>query len=333
MSISVALCTFDGAAHVEEQLSSILRQSLPVDEIVLADDGSRDDTVERVRRAHARSVEAGESGSVLTVLAPGGERLGVRRNVERALRATRTDVVLLADQDDRWHSDKVERAITALDADAGAVVVGSNARVWRPEGGGPLHADLFATLRVPGWERVLLGGPQALHAVVRRNVVPGMTLAIRRDFLADALPIPVSWPHDAWLVALAAATGGLRVDPTPRVDYRMHASNVVGVARRTPGYYLRRLTDSPRTAERNVHRYVDLDHRLATRFGAGTLPSDARGLTQDKLAFERARQAYPSARPLRVVPVLRALVRRQYGALAPNRSWDALRDLALRATV
>lgn len=48
MSLSVALCTHNGAAYIEEQLQSILDQSLRPDEIVVSDDASADATLKIV---------------------------------------------------------------------------------------------------------------------------------------------------------------------------------------------------------------------------------------------------------------------------------------------
>lgn len=45
MTASVAMCTYNGALYIEEQLRSILAQTVPVDEIVICDDGSTDDTL------------------------------------------------------------------------------------------------------------------------------------------------------------------------------------------------------------------------------------------------------------------------------------------------
>ena len=44
--ISVAMCTYNGEKFIEEQLKSILNQKVPVNEIVIGDDGSTDRTVE-----------------------------------------------------------------------------------------------------------------------------------------------------------------------------------------------------------------------------------------------------------------------------------------------
>ena len=45
-TISVALCTYNGARFLEEQLASLQAQDLPPDELVECDDGSRDTTIQ-----------------------------------------------------------------------------------------------------------------------------------------------------------------------------------------------------------------------------------------------------------------------------------------------
>ena len=44
--ISVALCSYNGECYIREQLQSIFEQSMPVDEVVIGDDGSSDKTLD-----------------------------------------------------------------------------------------------------------------------------------------------------------------------------------------------------------------------------------------------------------------------------------------------
>ena len=46
MRLSVAMCTYNGEKYIREQLMSIRNQTLRIDEIVICDDCSEDDTVE-----------------------------------------------------------------------------------------------------------------------------------------------------------------------------------------------------------------------------------------------------------------------------------------------
>ena len=45
MKISVALCTYNGEKFLKEQIDSILNQTLKVDEIIICDDISTDNTL------------------------------------------------------------------------------------------------------------------------------------------------------------------------------------------------------------------------------------------------------------------------------------------------
>ena len=43
-TVSIVLCTYNGARYIEQQLDSIIAQTYPIHEIIVQDDGSTDDT-------------------------------------------------------------------------------------------------------------------------------------------------------------------------------------------------------------------------------------------------------------------------------------------------
>ena len=49
MTVSIALCTYNGEKFLREQLASLMRQTVAPDEVVIADDGSRDSTLQIVQ--------------------------------------------------------------------------------------------------------------------------------------------------------------------------------------------------------------------------------------------------------------------------------------------
>src|SRR5437763_7661561 len=114
--LSVAMCTYNGAHFLQEQLRSIAAQSLPIQEIVICDDFSEDETcavVESFCREHPGLVRLQRNAT----------RLGVSQNFAQAISLCQGDIIFLSDQDDSWLPTKVER-MTALftDDDTCAVV-------------------------------------------------------------------------------------------------------------------------------------------------------------------------------------------------------------------
>ena len=105
--ISVALCTYNGERFIAQQIESILAQSMPVDEIVLGDDASSDTTVQKVEERVAGT-------NIDLVVRRHNPGLGVRGNFADAISATTGDVIILCDQDDVWHQDKVENLLKLL---------------------------------------------------------------------------------------------------------------------------------------------------------------------------------------------------------------------------
>jgi len=47
--ISVCMATYNGARFIDEQISSVLAQLNPTDELIISDDGSTDDTLKKIR--------------------------------------------------------------------------------------------------------------------------------------------------------------------------------------------------------------------------------------------------------------------------------------------
>ena len=107
MDVSVALCTFNGALYLREQLESLLRQTSPPTELVLSDDGSSDASVSIVAEF------AGTVGMKL-VVAPAHARLGVTQNFNLALSLCSGQYVALSDQDDVWRPEKLATALAAM---------------------------------------------------------------------------------------------------------------------------------------------------------------------------------------------------------------------------
>src|SRR5215208_90703 len=103
----VAMCTYNGAQFVAEQLDSIAAQTRRPDELVVCDDGSDDATPEIIR-------EFAHRASFPLRFYVNETNLGSTRNFERAISLCEGDFIALADQDDVWLPEKLERLERAL---------------------------------------------------------------------------------------------------------------------------------------------------------------------------------------------------------------------------
>lgn len=331
--VSVAMATYNGGQFIAEQLQSMLAQSIAVDQIVIADDGSRDDTV-----GIARETLATFAGDVV-VLEPERRSLGVTKNFERALRACTGELIALADQDDVWHVDKLERMIAALGADG--LLAFSDAQLVG-EHGQPLEGNprLFDGLGVTAWERECIAAGDAWSVFLRRNLVTGATAVMRRELLDLAGEFPEAWVHDEWLAIVAAANGGVRLLDEPTIDYRQHGANQIGMrAKLTWKIRFERLR-APRS-QRNI-RLLARAKALAEwagktaqrgRFDSAPLrstntisPEQLWNDAEEKLAHETVRSELSPYRWDRVSVVRRELKTGRYDRYGLGKQ-DALRDL------
>ena len=104
-TVSVVIPTFNRASVITRALESILLQTRPPDEILVVDDGSTDDTAERVR-AEFPGVRLIEQ-----------ENHGVSAARNAGIRAATGTWIALLDSDDEWLAEKLDRQLRAVATD------------------------------------------------------------------------------------------------------------------------------------------------------------------------------------------------------------------------
>ena len=216
MKLSVAMCTYNGESYLREQLESILNQTVPVDEIILCDDGSTDNTVKI-----ARSVL--EAGTVTFRIIENERSLGVAENFLCALKHTSGDYVFTCDQDDIWVKNKVEIFVKEIKQ--------SNRLLYFSDGllvdgqGRSLHMNLWEVYRVP-----YLESSEHLYMknLVRNGIVTGAAMCVSRELIDSVDEIPTPFLHDEWLSVVATGKDSIRAIPHVTFHYRQHGKNVVG---------------------------------------------------------------------------------------------------------
>jgi len=323
LAVSVALATHNGSRFVAEQVRSILSQTRPIDELVVSDDASGDDTVAIIERLVGEHVASTGREVRITVLR-NTPPLGVTANFEQAMSAASGDLIALADQDDVWHADRVAAAEEVFVERPEIDLVASDARLVDAEGNA-LGRTMLQTLGVTRDQLARLEGELMFGELLKRNLLTGATMMVRRDLVERATPFPSSWVHDEWLALVASLSGGVTVIDRPLIDYRQHGANQIGAERVGMRTRFERLAE-PRT-ERNA-RLLARARDLVDR--APSLRPEVSGAARvrlwDKLAHERARSAYPRRRLARLGPVLREWLTGRYGSYGLG-AQDVLRDL------
>jgi hypothetical protein len=315
--VSVALCTHDGAAFLEQQLVSILSQVPAPFEIVLGDDASTDDSVAIAERTAAQY-------GVPLVVRRHDPALGVTGNFADAIAHARGDLIALSDQDDIWHAGKLAAHLAAFAADPDLLLTHSDARLVDADGV-PTGSTLLGALETTAAERAGLVDGDAFATLLRRNLVTGATVVLRSGLRDRAAPFPQEWVHDEWLAVIAAATGHLRLLPVPLIDYRQHGGNQIGARRPTMSDRWAKLREprEPR-ASRLVSRTTALVSALE-RLGSAVPPARL-AAARARLAHEQRRRGLPRARVARVPRILAATIRGDYGRYSRG-PIDVLRDL------
>ncbi|WP_162274414.1 glycosyltransferase [Tardibacter chloracetimidivorans] len=194
------MASYNGAPYIEDQLRSILASG-QVDEVLISDDGSSDDSVDRIR--------AISDPRVRLVLGPGQ---GLVRNFEFLLSEARGDYIFLADQDDIWLRGKVSTMMAHLRY---ADLVVSDCAVV-DERLNTITESFFALRR----------SRNGLMHNIMRNSYLGCCIALRRQLLDYALPFPANVPmHDWWLGLVAETFGRPQFIADRLVLYRRHGGN------------------------------------------------------------------------------------------------------------
>jgi glycosyltransferase involved in cell wall biosynthesis len=312
------LCTHNGELYIEEQLRSILAQTVKPYEVVVSDDASTDRTLEIVDYVWRALPDAPR-----LVVLPNKTALGVTAHFEQAVSACEGDLIALSDQDDVWVPGRLEAVIAKFESRPGLELLFSDARLVT-ETGKPLGASLFEALEISAADLEAMRSGDAFATLLRRNLVTGATTVFRRSLLEDAAPFESDWVHDEWLAIIAAARGEIDWIPEQLIDYRQHGANQIGVVAPTVRYKVSRVLE-PRG---------DRNEKLAIRATAllgrlEAMQADARliELARGKLAHEAFRAALPSNRALRLWPVLRAARTGGYRRFCSRGRVDILRDL------
>ncbi len=327
MKISVAMCTYNGARFLQEQLDSLVSQARQPDEVIVLDDRSADDTADVVRRWERRAPFS-------VRIEVNSERLGSTRNFDKAISMCSGDLVALCDHDDVWLEHKLAEAESAF-ATRPRLGIWFTDAALADEHLQPLPLTLWETLCFNSRLQRRIEGPGAFNLLLNRPLVTGATLVFPTRFRELIRPIPLILPsfiHDRWIATTIAAVAPVACSSTPSMLYRQHARQQIGVsaASKRPSFadaLLRRLSGEQQP-------YLDdlvIAETLKERLSASTsFPSAAAAAAflDERIRLLKMRTQLSSSRWRRAIPIATAVVNGTYRRQARGIP-SALKDLMI----
>lgn len=223
MKTSVAMCTYNGAKYIEEQLRSILNQTMPVDEIVISDDGSTDQTVALINAIAATT-------TIPIRLQVNTVNKGFKQNFIDTILMCEGDIVFLSDQDDRWKPEKVEKIVSWFNNHPTMQVVFTNGNLIDGEGK-PLGETMFHRIGFDKKKQQYFLHGFAEDILAWGNRATGATMAIKNEFTrcVDYERFDVMWFHDHLYAIAAQEQNALGFITETLIDYRLHENNNTGM--------------------------------------------------------------------------------------------------------
>jgi glycosyltransferase involved in cell wall biosynthesis len=225
MKISVALCTYNGENYLKKQLDSILNQTIKVDEIVVCDDLSTDNSIDILNEYKEKYPDLFSTNINV-------KNLKSNKNFEKAIQLCSGDYIFLSDQDDLWRKDKVEKTLEIFKNNPSAEGVFSNASLI-DDNDNVLFDNISLWDSVYFFESKILK-PLDLHRLLllKGNYLTGATLCIKKEVKAFCFPFQTLdkiFLHDEWFAYILSERKTLFYSTENLISYRIHSNQQMGV--------------------------------------------------------------------------------------------------------
>ncbi len=216
--VTIVMATYNGSAYIDEQMQSFLEQSYPLSEVLIFDDGSSDDTVEKVEKF------IGEHNlNDIWKIVRNEKNLGYADNFRQGIVAATGDYIFFSDQDDIWLETKVEEMIAQMEADNNIKLLCCTFDVLKSSEDAPAIANdvLDKMKNDKSLEFIPLN-----HKNIFINSL-GCLMCITKEFRDEIEQYWFSgWAHDEYVWKLAQCFDGCYIYHSKLVKRRLHSNNV-----------------------------------------------------------------------------------------------------------
>lgn len=229
-AVSVVVPNYNYGHLIERRLESIMAQTYPLLEIVVLDDASQDDSVERIRALEARS-----SGSIRLIESASNSG-SVYRQWKKGVEEARGEFIWIAEADDLCHPAFLETVMSGFSDDA-VVLSYCESRQMDADGNiiAPNYREYLAEVDSGHWNADFRasGIDEIRQRMSVKNTIPNVSAVV---FRADAVRRALKDSYDEmlryrvagdWVLYLTvAAFGDVAFSAQTLNDHRRHADSV-----------------------------------------------------------------------------------------------------------
>ncbi len=217
--VSILLAVYEPRMDwLKEQLISLNCQTYTNIKLYIRDDCSRTETFEKVESLVSECVT-----TFPCAIERNEKNLGSNATFEVLTKEAEGAYFAYCDQDDIWHSKKIETLVQKLENESG-VMAYSDMSVIDGEG-----LEIATSLKDIRHRIRYVQGLSLAETYFFRNCTAGCCMLIDSNIAKSALPFPKETVHDHWLSIVAAKIGRVCFYEKPLVKYRQHGNNQTGV--------------------------------------------------------------------------------------------------------
>ena len=313
--ISIALCTFNGAKYLTQQLDSFISQERRPDEVIICDDRSSDRTDEIVNNFIKKA-------PFKVKFVVNNNNLGITKNFEQAVRLCTGNLIALSDQDDIWHPQKIKLHENIFDNRSDIGVTFSNAEVV-DQSLNPIGYDMWHRVVFTRNEQQKMLNGEAVSVLLKHYIATGATMIFRADLKPIILPIPSCWFHDAWLALMIASISNVSFISEPLIKYRQHSDNQLGGIQKG---LVKQIVEALKTNRDDYYKFEILRYRLALdhlkNISDNFSVSENIYLLNEKIKHLQIRASMSRNRFFRIPVIIKEII--QLGYYRYSRNWGSI---------
>ncbi|MFU0841465.1 MAG: hypothetical protein ACFWTZ_02395 [Burkholderia sp.] len=221
VNVSVVVASYNYEKFIKTTLDSLITQTLKIPEIIVVDDGSKDNSLEVIKKY------AEINNNIRLLRHPNGENRGLAATIQLALKAAHGDWIAFCESDDYWDSDYFRQlclSINRYSSKLNSIFIGSVEPFGKPDLVRKFKGYTDNSLRYLQQE----SGNNIFKSMLNANVIPTFSAVCIRKSVLESLDFNPTIPQylDYWLWRQACKKYNIIFVKKSIVHWRKHGDNL-----------------------------------------------------------------------------------------------------------